>query len=197
MAGSNTRTAAILHRAHARPKVFGGGALGLASLFGLSLTGAFLTTPAEAQPYPWRYPYYDGYPPPIPPGELAAREGYGQDQAYGEPPLPLPEIRRRVAIMGFRLVATPRRKNRIYLAEVEDVHGLRHRLVFDAYEGNVIQNTKLPPIVKKAEIKPDAGAATTAPSNAAGTEASAKVATPEQAAPQVNSAPKGNSVDTK
>jgi hypothetical protein len=186
----------MLRRTHARPEVFAA-ALSLAGFLGFSLTNALLTSTAHAQPYPWRYPYYDGYPPPMPPGELAAREGYGQDQAYGEPPLPLPEIRRRVAIMGFRLVATPRRKNRIYLAEVEDVHGLRHRLVFDAYEGNVIQNTKLPPIVKKAEIKPDAGAATTAPSSAAGTETSAKVAAPEQAAPPVNGAPTGNSGDTK
>jgi hypothetical protein len=57
----------------------------------------------------------------------------------------------------------PRRKDRIYLAEAEDAHGLPHRLVFDAYEGNVIEDTKLAVIPKKSLLKPSAGAASLAP----------------------------------
>ncbi len=48
-----------------------------------------------------------------------------------------------VANMGLRLVAAPRQKGHIYLAETEDPHGQRRRLVFDAYNGTVVQNVPL------------------------------------------------------
>jgi hypothetical protein len=117
---------------------------------------AILPMPAaEAQyvPAPWSYPYYDGYPAPMPPGRLARGEtpaSMQPDAAYGV--LPLAEIRRRVAALGFRLVAVPRRKDHIYLAEAEDVHGLTHRLVFDAYRGSIIENTKLAVLPKKPKL---------------------------------------------
>jgi hypothetical protein len=75
----------------------------------------------------------------------------GSDTSYGV--LPLAEICRRIALMGFHLIAVPRHKDRIYLAEAEDVHGLRHRLVFDAYQGNIIENTKFAASTKKALAK--------------------------------------------
>lgn len=112
---------------------------------------------AEAQyvPAPWSYPYYDGYPPPMPPGRVA--RGEMPPPAAGRPDetdavLPLAEIRRRVAALGFHLIAVPRRKDHIYLAEAEDVHGLMHRLVFDAYRGNIIENTKLAVLPKKPKL---------------------------------------------
>jgi hypothetical protein len=120
-----------------------------AALLGVTM----LPMPAAEAQYialPWSHPYYDGYPPPIPPGSVAAGETEPQYAPRDEPPhLPLAEIRRRVAALGFHLVATPRRKDGIYLAEAEDVHGLMHRLVFDAQQGNVIENTKLAAVPKK------------------------------------------------
>ena len=45
--------------------------------------------------------------------------------------------------MGLRLVGAPRQKGRIYLAETEDPHGQHRRLVFDAYDGTMVQNVPL------------------------------------------------------
>lgn len=126
------------------------------ALLSVLLGIAVLPMPAaEAQyvPAPWSYPYYDGYPPPIPPGRVARGEmppSIRPDEAYGI--LPLAEIRRRVAALGFHLIAVPRRKDHIYLAEAEDVHGLIHRLVFDAYRGDIIENTKLAALPKKPKL---------------------------------------------
>lgn len=151
---------------------------GFSALLGLGLAVTLPLPAAKAQyyPYPWRYPYYDGYPPPVPPGRVAADENMprvvGPDAPYGV--MPLAEIRRRVALLGFHLIATPRHKDRIYLAEAEDAHGLRHRLVFDAYEGNIIENTKLAVIPKK--LKPLAGPASLEKKGAQGTKASGSAA---------------------
>lgn len=167
MTGSDERTAALLRGPRTESRGAGRVLFWFSGLLGLATIGILPATCAQAQgfPYPWRYPYYDGYPPPLPPGQVAAGEagpqGYGPDAAYGA--LPVAEIRRRVALLGFHLIATPRRKDRIYLAEVEDVHGQRHRIVFDAFEGRVIENTKLATAPKKAAVKlaePDAAAAT-------------------------------------
>lgn len=116
------------------------------AVFGLLL----LAAPAQAQ-YglpPWAYQYYHGdYPPPPgPPGDegpLAAPPGYFQQG------LTVADIRRRVARLGLHLVAKPRRRDNIYLAEAEDPNGVAYRLVFDAEAGRLIQNTKLPPLKKK------------------------------------------------
>jgi hypothetical protein len=124
---------------------------------------AMLPMPAaEAQYAPWSYPYYDGYPAPMPPGRVAAGEmapppSMQSSEAYGV--LPSAEIRRRVAALGFHLIAAPRRKGRIYLAEAEDVHGLTHRLVFDAYRGNIVENTKLAVLPRKPKFAGIAGEA--------------------------------------
>ncbi len=125
---------------------------GLALLAALLAFGAIPPARAQSLPAPWSYPYYDGYPPP--PGPVAAGEGELPEAMRpdeGEGILPLSEIRRRVATLGFHLVAVPRYKDRIYLAEAEDVHGLMHRLVFDAHAGNIIENTKLAPLPKKTK----------------------------------------------
>ncbi|HKH81226.1 MAG TPA: hypothetical protein VKA03_06405 [Methylovirgula sp.] len=154
---SDERTMPRRNRAEAGVALFG-----FSTLVGLGLVALPLPA-AEAQyyPLPWQYPYYDGYPPPVPPGGVAADENVprvvGPDTSYGV--LPLAEIRRRVALLGFHLIATPRHKGRIYLAEAEDAHGLPHRLVFDAYEGTIIENTKLAVIPKKLPVKPLAGPA--------------------------------------
>jgi hypothetical protein len=152
---SDDRTAAARERAG--PKA-ARALLGVSTL--LALAALLPGAAAEAQyAPPWAYPYYDGYPPPMPPGPVAAGEGLAQpsrtDESYGV--LPVAEIRRRVALLGFHLIAVPRHNDRIYLAEAEDAHGLTHRLVFDAYEGNIIENTKLAVLPKKA--KPASAAA--------------------------------------
>jgi hypothetical protein len=155
MNGSDVRKAALSRRIRLKAVAL----FGLSSILGLSFAASFPAPAAQAQfPFPWRFPYFDGYPPPVPPGRVAAGEepeGYGPDGAYGI--LPVAEIRRRVALHGFHLIAAPRHKDRIYLAEAEDVHGLRHRLVFDAYEGKILENTKLTTIPKKTALKPTLG----------------------------------------
>ncbi len=176
MAGSGERTAMMRHRRRTRPS--GKAAVVLPGILGLVIAATLPAATAQAQylPLPWQYPYYDGYPAPVPPGEVAAREAgarsFGSEE--GDGPVPVSEIRRRVATMGFHLIATPRRKNRIYLAEAEDGHGLRHRLVFDAFEGKIIANTKLAPIHKKTLVKSDAAPTATAMT---GTTKKIKIAT--------------------
>ena len=159
MTGSDDRTAAPRKRAGPRAAL-----CGFSILLGSAAVAMLPLPAAQAQffPFPWSYPYYDGYPPPVPPGtvfpsrRMTARESgpraVGSDTSYGV--VPLAEIRRRVALLGYHLVAIPRHNERIYLAEAEDAHGLPHRLVFDAYEGDIIENTKLAVIPKKPALKP-------------------------------------------
>lgn len=150
MPGADEMTAALLRKRLARKAAI--------ALLGFLPFLAFGLGPAQAQfPFPWSYPYYDGYPPPMPPGSL----GHPRTMAAGEPGprfvgpdagygiVPLSEIRRRIALLGFHLIAIPRHKDRIYLAEAEDAHGLPHRLVFDAYQGTIIENVRLAPFPKK------------------------------------------------
>jgi hypothetical protein len=164
MTGSDERTAAPGGRVRHKTALFG-----FSILLGCGPTMLPMAAQAQYSPAPWSYPYYDGYPPPLPPAKvfaerrMAARENeprsVGSDASYGV--LPLAEIRRRIALMGFHLIAIPRHKDRIYLAEAEDAHGLRHRLVFDAYQGNIIENTKFAALPRKALAKPLATAALT------------------------------------
>jgi hypothetical protein len=117
----------------------------MVALAGLGLAAALastvsVSTQAHAQ-------YYDG------PDRFY---GYGYGYNYDRPgpemlrpdrpaEVPLAAIRQRVAQRGMHLIATPRRKGRIYLAEAEDAGGIRHRLVFDALEGRLIEDTVLGP----------------------------------------------------
>jgi hypothetical protein len=163
MTNSDDRTAAPRSRAARKTVLFG-----FLTLIGGGAAATLPITAAHAQylPAPWSYPYYDGYPPPLPPGRVAAEEGDAEyarpDTSYGV--LPPAEIRRRVASLGFHLIAVPRHKDRIYLAEAEDAHGLRHRLVFDAYQGNIIENTKLTAKKDaKKELQAKSAAVTPAP----------------------------------
>jgi hypothetical protein len=66
----------------------------------------------------------------------------------------LDAIQRKIHAAGFKLIAPPRHKGNIYLAEVEDAKSIRHRLVYDAHDGHLIENTSLGP-VKKLNIQPD------------------------------------------
>jgi hypothetical protein len=155
----------------------------LTSLFGFASLLGFAVLPAaslQAQPAPWQYPYYDGYPPPLPPGPIAARETSQRDYYGAEEGanaiVPLAEIRRHVAVLGFHLIAKPRHKDRIYLAEAEDAHGLRHRIVFDAYDGKVIENTNLGLKIKRASAKVSGETASAANSEKAAAGYEKKVA---------------------
>jgi hypothetical protein len=137
---------------------------GRTSQSALALAGGLLVialsiAPAWAQYWgpPWAYPYYRGHyrgeypPPPGPPGD----EGpMGAPPGYYAPSFTATDVRRRVARLGLHLVAKPKRKDDIYLAEAEDPNGVDYRLVFDAKRGRLIENTKLPPRKKIAAHKP-------------------------------------------
>jgi hypothetical protein len=121
--------------------------------FAGSLLTALTILPASAQygPPPWAYPYYHdyhgGYPsPPGPPGDEGSPGPDYPDSGYEAPPnFTVADVRRRVTRLGLHLVAKPRRKDNIFLAEAEDANGIAHRIVFDAGSGHLIENTKLPP----------------------------------------------------
>lgn len=131
----------------------------VAAAFGASLALASALTPAEAQWWlpPWANPYFRGdYPPP--PDE---RDGYSAPSGVS-----VVEVRRHVAKLGLHLVAKPRRKDEIYLAEASDPNGTLHRLVFDAESGRLIENTPLPPRKKKVAAEKPASASASAPAAA-------------------------------
>jgi hypothetical protein len=128
------------------------------------------------------YGYYDGGPYGGPPPYYSEEEGPGPGYRGVPPPydpprgstgpasrapqphpaaadsatdiVPLDVIRKRIASAGFRLIAAPRHKGNIYLAEVEDKNAIRHRLVYDAHDGHLIENTALGP-VKKLNLEPE------------------------------------------
>jgi hypothetical protein len=113
----------------------------------LTFAALLVAGSARAQYYDWREDYYGGYPGPrdyyrdFPERRLGPeRDDYPSSAA-----LSLAQIRDLVSKRGLHLIATPRRKGRIYLAESEDAHGIRHRLVFDAIDGRLIENTVLGP----------------------------------------------------
>jgi len=54
-------------------------------------------------------------------------------------------IEKKVRSAGYRLIAAPRHNGEIYLAEVEDNKSNRRRLVYDAFDGRLIENTVLGP----------------------------------------------------
>jgi hypothetical protein len=53
------------------------------------------------------------------------------------------------------LIAPPRQKGKIYLAEVEDSKSVRHRLIYDANDGHLIENTPLGPVKKPSTVPPE------------------------------------------
>lgn len=115
----------------------------LAAGLGLTVLTAW---PAQAQYYgPDRYYYPDYDMPPPGPDVYGPGAPGGPEGPEGLSGIPLSAIRQLVQMRGLRLIAAPRRKGRIYLAETEDGHGIRHRLVFDAYQGRVIEDTVLGP----------------------------------------------------
>ncbi len=94
---------------------------------------------------------YDG-PPGLPSGQRgpsASPPGPGPSGGPGGAgPVSLDMIQGRIKAAGYRLIAPPRQKGNIYLAEVEDSKSVRHRLVYDANDGHLIQNTPLGPVKK-------------------------------------------------
>ncbi|MEJ0052876.1 MAG: hypothetical protein WDN02_17040 [Methylovirgula sp.] len=139
MSGSRTLSFRVVRR----------GALAFAG----SLLASLTIIPANAQygPPPWAYPYYHdyhgGYPsPPGPPGDEGPPGPDYPGSGYEAPrSFTVADVRRRVTRLGLHLVAKPRRKDNIFLAEAEDANGVAHRMVFDADSGHLIENTKLPP----------------------------------------------------
>ena len=142
------------------------------ALFGLGLA-VLVPATADAQFYGRYWGGYLGYGPGWaygPPERYEGPRPYPYPEAYGDrdeqgyppPPeyrrtgiLPPTAIQRRVASEGLRLIAPPRHNGRVYLAEAEDQHGKRHRLVFDAYDGRLIQNrpfTKAPKAVARRSV---------------------------------------------
>ncbi|QAY94323.1 hypothetical protein CWB41_00020 [Methylovirgula ligni] len=121
-------------------------AAALGATLALSLVLASAVTPAAAQWWlpPWANPNYRGDYPPDDRGDYSEPRGVS-----------VVDVRRHVAKLGLHLVAKPRKKDEIYLAEASDPSGTLHRLVFDAESGHLIQNTPLPPRKKKiAAAKP-------------------------------------------
>lgn len=100
---------------------------------------------AWAAPPPPPPGYYNSYPPA--PYSRTAPVPY-----TSEPPSPyasqvptplrvsISEMRRRASAVGLRLVGTPHRQGRVYIAFAEDSHGVLHHLTFDAYEGTLTEN---------------------------------------------------------
>jgi hypothetical protein len=124
-------------------------------VFVVILAGHAAPAAAQYGPPPWAYSEgRDDYPPPPgPPGYGNPWDngtGYEQPQPQG---LTIAAIRRRVAHMGLHLLAKPRRKDNIFLAEAEAPGGVGHRLVFDADSGELIENTALP--ARKKHVAPD------------------------------------------
>lgn len=99
-------------------------------------------------PYSSRPPtpyYYGGNPPPTP---------------YNAPaPLrvSVAEMRRIAEAEGLRLLGTPHRQGRVYVAFAEDERGLLHHLAFDAYAGTLVENeatgVSAKPVAHPASLK--------------------------------------------
>jgi hypothetical protein len=68
--------------------------------------------------------------------------------------VPVEAIETRIRAAGYRLIAPPRQKGNIYLAEVEDSKSVRHRLLYDANDGHLLQNTPLGPVKKPGGPSP-------------------------------------------
>jgi|GEM_PF-2692445 len=97
-----------------------------------------------------------------PPGTSADREpGYQNASPKQTASVPLELIKQRIREAGLKLIAPPRHKGNIYLAEVEDAKSVRRRLVYDAHDGHLLENTALGPVKKLrppprgTEAKPD------------------------------------------
>ena len=113
-------------------------------------TAGLLGASAQAQSLrSWEW-HADEGPPPIPPGNVGR-------QAASYRAVPLATIRHHANLAGFHLVATPHRKDNVYVAFGEDTHGLLHRLVFDAHEGILVKNETSDIREKVSPIHPAAG----------------------------------------
>ena len=130
------------------------GLIGLGAL-AFGLTASLPAQPAQAQFFRWWWWHRDEGPPPIPPGYVGHRHATWRDvEPTPQRPVSVTDIRRRAEGLGLRLLGTPHREGRVYVAFGEDRHGLLHHLTFDAYEGTLIENqaTSLKP---KAAKRPE------------------------------------------
>ncbi len=163
-----------LSRAKALLAIWGALALGLAA--GLPATSA------QAQYRGFWAPDYDGYPPPIPPGDIGHRhreawappppayveEDDGPPPAMQRPagmerlPVPVSELRHRATLAGLKLLGTPHRRGDVYVGFGEDSHRAIHHLTFNAYEGRIIENEVSTTAVKAVPAKPAAPSAAAA-----------------------------------
>ena len=164
---------------------------------------------AAAQPFFRAYGgYYDA---PIPFDGGYDDGGYPYARPYGAPygapgpgvlrPLDAREIARRIRADGFRLVAAPRSTGRMFVAVGADRAGRRHRLVYDAVEGRLVENRLIDDTRRAAAIPPKvamppaktpalAAPAKIEPAPPADVAPSSPLATPAVVAPQPAPAPR-------
>lgn len=147
--------------------------------------------PRRSGPRPLPYDGPSGPPSAQHGGPSSSPPAQGQG---GAGPVSLDMIQGRIKAAGYRLVAPPRQKGNIYLAEVEDSKSVRHRLVYDANDGHLIQNTPLGPVKKpggplpseesKAPKEPERGRAGEPKANEPAAD-EAKAGTPPPPAPHM------------
>lgn len=187
MKRSNERASATL-RAR-RPKWKAAGLIGFGAL-ALGFAAGLPAQPAQAQFLRWWWWHKDEGPPPIPPGYV----GHHHHQSWRdvEPmprhPVSLAEMRHKASGFGLRLLGTPHRQGRVFVAFGEDSRGVVHHLAFDAYEGTLVENETTSIKAKTIQAK---APKTTAPKTTESPVAAApqKVAAPPQAPAPASSHP--------
>lgn len=173
MKRSNERASATL-RAR-RPKWTAAGLIGFGAL-ALGFAAGLPAQPAQAQFLRWWWWHSDEGPPPIPPGYVGHRHQSWRDvQPTARRPVSLAEMRHKASGFGLRLLGTPHRQGRVFVAFGEDSRGVVHHLAFDAYEGTLVENETTS--IKAKTIKAKAPKAAEGPVAAA----PPKVAAPPQA----------------
>jgi len=97
-------------------------------------------------------PYRNGPPPaaPAPRKKIAAppasQPNGNKSEAKKNEPLTRDMIVKKVQGAGYKLIAKPRHTGNIFLAWAEDNQANRRRLVFDATDGRLLENTVLGPV---------------------------------------------------
>jgi len=111
---------------------------------------------ADLGPEPYRAdPYRDSDPSPAPRKKAVSpaaskpeigKPELSKSEAKKNAPLTRDMIAKKVQGAGYRLIASPRHTGNIYLAWAEDSQANRRRLVFDATDGRLLENTVLGPV---------------------------------------------------
>lgn len=152
MKRSNERASATL-RAR-RPNWKTAGLMGLGAL-ALGFAAGIPAQPAQAQFLRWWWWHRDEGPPPIPPGYVGHRphQSWRDVEPMPRHPVSLAEMRHKASGFGLRLLGTPHREGRVFVAFGEDSRGILHHLAFDAYEGTLVENETTSIKAKTTEAK--------------------------------------------